>query len=208
MNKLLRKSFSLAAATGIFAISLGSAFGQAVKVTSEVPTLDDLKSPEFTVSKSKPFRPKDWLEIEAKLNLDLRPQPKSKTCDKITVKWYLAVKNPENSQTMLLLTRDIDYVNIPLLEDIYCSVYLSPSSIKRITGLDRSGKNAVEYVGYEVLVNGQKVAAETNKGKPGWWSMPSDRISRSEAVPLLSKMETPFAAIWWDRYAEVSQERR
>jgi hypothetical protein len=27
-------------------------------------------------------------------------------------------------------------------------------------------------------------------------------------VPLLTKSETPFANMWWDRYAEVSVERR
>jgi hypothetical protein len=27
-------------------------------------------------------------------------------------------------------------------------------------------------------------------------------------VPLLNKMETPFANLWWDRYAEVLIERR
>ena len=29
-----------------------------------------------------------------------------------------------------------------------------------------------------------------------------------DKVPLLNKAETPFAPMWWDRYAEVSAERR
>jgi len=109
---------------------------------------------------------------------------------------------------MLLLTKDIDHVNVPLDEDIYCSLYLSPASLRRLTGTDRGGKAAVEYVGYEVLINGEKVAQETSKGTAGWWLKASDKISRSESVPLLNKSETPFSNMWWDRYAEVSPERR
>ena len=120
------------------------------------------------------------------------------------MKWYVAVKNPEKPGTMLLLTKDVEHVNIPLEEDVYCSVYLSPASIKRLTGTDRGGKSAVEAVGYEILINGVKVAEDTTKCKTGWWNAASDKISRSDAVPLLNKSETPFANRWWDRYAEVA----
>lgn len=208
MNALLRKSFSITASAFIAALSIGSASGQAAKAVIEKPAFDDLPSPEFPGGKSKAFKPKDWLEIETKLNLSLSPEPASKTCDKVIVKWYVAVKNPEKPGTFLLISKDIEYVNVPLSEDVYCSVYLSPSSIKRLTGFDRAGKGSVEYVGFEVLINGEKVAQETSKGKVGWWSAASDKISRTEKVPLLNKAETPFASMWWDRYAEVSAERR
>ena len=65
--------------------------------------------------------------------------------------------------------------------------------------------------GKELLINGEKVAAETNKGSAGtggktaWWNVSSPSISRSDTVPLLNKSETPFANMWWDRYAEVSE---
>ena len=105
---------------------------------------------------------------------------------------------------MLLLTKDIEHVNAPLDEDVYCSVYLSPASIKRLTGFDRAGKSSVEVVGYEVLINGERVFQETSKFKVNWWSIPTDKISRSETVPLLKKSETPFSAMWWDRFIEES----
>ncbi|RPJ33309.1 MAG: hypothetical protein EHM17_10790 [Verrucomicrobiaceae bacterium] len=123
------------------------------------------------------------------------------------MRWFIAVKNPEKPGTMLLLTRDIEHVNVPLEEEVYCSVYLSPASLKRLTGTDRGGKNAVEAVGYEILINGEKVASDTTKFKVGWWNAASDKISRSESVPLLSKAETPFSNMWWDRYAEVLDSR-
>lgn len=208
MNALLRRSLSISASAIIACLSIGSAFGQAAKVTAEKPEYDSLQSPEFSGGKQKGFKPKDWLEIEVKLKVELAPEPKSMTCDRVTVKWYIAVKNPEKSGSMLLLTKDIDYVNIPLNEEVYCSVYLSPASIKRLTGSDRAGKGVVEAVGYEVLVNGEKKAEDTTKFKAGWWNTASDKISRSDTVPLLDKTETPFDNMWWDRYAEVGKDRR
>lgn len=209
MKLITRKSISAAALALMTALSIGTSFGQAARVISEKPTFDELPSPQFSGGgKEKSFKPKNWLEIEVKLKVSLAPAPASKTCDRITVKWYLAVKNPDKAGTMLLFTKDVDYVNIPLDEDIFCSVYLSPASLKRLTGTDRGGKNAVDYVGYEVLVNGEKKAEDSSKGKAGWWSVESDKISRSDAVPLLNKMETPFSNMWWDRYAEVSVERK
>lgn len=208
MNFLPRTTVSIAAASIFAALSIGSAFGQAAKVVGEKPAFDDLPSPEFSGGKQKSFKPGDWLEMEAKLKISLSPEPPSKTCEKVTVKWYIAVKNPDKAGTFLLLTKTVEHVNVPLEQEVYCSSYLSPASIKRLTGSDKGGKNAVEFVGYEVLVNGEKKAEETNKGKPGWWNAASDKISRSESVPLLTKADTPFANMWWDRYAEVGVERR
>lgn len=207
MNELLRHSLFTVAFAVITSFSMGSASGQAAKVTADKPAFDDLPSPEFSGGKQKGFKPKDWLEIETKVKVSMSPEPKSKTCDRLTVKWYIAVKNPEKSGSMLLLTKDVEHVNVPLEEEVYCSVYLSPASIKRLTGADRAGKGAVEAVGYEILINGVKVAEDTTKFRAGWWNAASDKISRSDSVPLLSKSETPFSNMWWDRYAEVLDPR-
>lgn len=208
MTAPLRKTLSITVSSIIAALSIGSAFGQAFKVVGDSPQFDDIPSPQFAGVKNKAFKPLDWLEIEAKLNIQMSPMPATKICDKLTVKWYIAVKNPEKPRTFLLFTKDIEHVNVPLGEDVYGSVYLSPASLKRITGSDKGGKGAVEYVGYEVMINGKSEASGTNKGKVGWWSIPSESISRSEVVPLLNKSETPFRDMWWDRYPEISVERR
>lgn len=208
MNVLLRQSISLTASVVIAAFCIASAQGQTAKVTADKTLFDDILSPEFAGGKNKAFKPKNWLELEAKIKVSMSPEPASKTCEKLTIKWYVAVKNPEKSGTMLLLTKDVQHVNVPLDEEIFCSIYLSPASIRRLTGSNIGGKGIVEYVGYEVLINGVKAAEETNKGQPGWWNAASNKISRSESVPLLNKTETPFSNMWWDRYAEVSAERR
>lgn len=205
----IRLSLSTAitcAALGVLSHSTANA--QAYKVEGGKPTFDDLQSPEFSGGKQKGFKPKDWLEIEASIKIQMDPAPPSQTAERILVKWYVAVEHPEKRGAYLLLTKDITYVNVPLNEETFTSVYLSPSSVKRLTGSDRGGKKAVYLVGYEVLVNGEKVAQESNKEKPGWWNATSDKISRSDSVPLLDKNETVFANMWWDRYAEILVERR
>jgi len=177
----------------------------AVKVdVTEKPKSEDVVSPEFGVMKGKPVKGRDWLEVEARIKVDMAPEPKSKTCDSLTVKWYVAVDNPEKVGTYLKLTKEIEYVNVPLKEDVYCSAYISPASIRRLTGFERSGKRAIKLIGFEVIIDGKVVASAADKpGKENWWSAASSVIADTTAVPLLNKMETPFASLWWDRYAEI-----
>ena len=138
--------------------------------------------------------------------VQMAPEPKSKTCDKITVKWYIAVANPEKRGTFLLFTRDVEHVNIPTGEEIYCSAYMSPASIRRILGEARNPEKAVEVVSYEVILNGTPMAYGTSnkRFKQGWWDGSSDKLIRSSVVPILDKSQTPFSIMWWDRYAEVA----
>ncbi|QTN31818.1 hypothetical protein HZ994_05575 [Akkermansiaceae bacterium] len=201
---------SLAAAACALAavISAPLADAQTYKVEGKKPDFDDFPSPDFSGGKQKSFKAKDWLEIEASLKIQMSPEPPSKTVDRILVKWYVAVENPDKKGTYLLLTKDITHVNVPLNEEVFSSVYLSPASVRRLSGSDRAGKSLVYLVGYEVLVNGEKVAQETSKEKVGWWNSASDKISRTESVPLLDKSESAFAHMWWDRYAEILKERR
>lgn len=208
MKILSRKALAAAFCACLASAPIATVNAQSAKATVQQPSFDDLPSPEFSGGKQKSFKPKDWLEIETKINVQLSPEPKSKTCDRVTVKWYVAVSNPDKRGTMWLLTRNVEHVNVPLGEDVWCSVYLSPASVTRLTGSAKGGKRAVEAVGVEVLVNGEKVGEETTRFKTGWWNAASGKISRSDVVPLLTKPETPFSNMWWDRYAEVRAERR
>jgi hypothetical protein len=187
-------------------LSHSAANAQVFRVEGDKPAFEDISSPKLGDSKNG-FKPKEWLEIEASIKVDMRPEPRSKTADRILVKWYVAVENPDKQGTYLLLTKDITHVNIPLGDKVFSSVYLSPSSVRRLTGGDRAGKSMVYLVGYEVLANGVKVAENSSKDKPGWWNIASNKISRSEVVPLLDKSESAFAQMWWDRYAEISKEK-
>lgn len=202
MHHLLRKTLVLTASLAFASFSAQSAYGQAAKATVEAPKFDDILSPQFTGVKNKDFRPKNWLELEAKLRLQMAPVPATKVCDKVEVVWYVAAANPDKAGTYYKLSRTITYVNVPLDEDVYVSAYLSPSALKRLTGADDASKRAIKLVGIEVKVNGSVVGEAANE-KDGWWKTASDKISETKVVPILDKSETPFSQMWWDRYPEI-----
>jgi len=173
------------------------------------PTVEKLQSPDIpSQTRQKRFTSRDWLEIEAAIKIDVRPVPPSGMLDRLVVKWYVAVQNPDKKGEFFLLAREITHVNVPIDEEFYSSVYLSPSSVRRITGNYRAADKAVEMIGYEVMFNGEAIASSANRGaRDKWWTTASDKISSSDSIPLMTKPETPFAAMWWDRYAEVAVER-
>ena len=196
------------ACTAIFLIPTHADAQTAARANADQPQFEELQSPQIqTQTRQKRFTPRDWLEIEAAITIDARPVPPSGMLDRLLVKWYVAVQNPDKRGEFFLLTREVNHVNVPIDEEFYSSVYLSPSSIRRITGNYRNAKRSIEFVGYEVYFNGEVIAHAASRGaRDQWWAMPSDRISASDSVPLMTKPETPFAAMWWDRYAEVAIE--
>lgn len=168
---------------------------------------DDIPSPDVQIGKNKSFKPKDWLEVEAGIKIPATnaQQKKSGFIDQVTVKWYVAMKNPEG-KGFIMLTKTINHLNVPVDEEVFTSVYMSPSALKRLTGRDKAGKSAVEAAGLEILVDGVQVGLGAIKQKEGWWK--SDNLSnQSDKFPLLNKDETPFSMLWWDRYAEIQKER-
>lgn len=184
------------------------AMAQRYKVEVGKPDFDDLQSPEVGGNTGKKnFKPKDWLEAEVKFKV-VASSSKVKFVDRVTVKWYIAAKNPDG-KGYVLLEKEINHVNVPVGEDIYSSVYLSPTAVRRISGSDRAGKSILSHVGGEILVNGSKPEGNsgyfTSKGKAGWWT--SGKLARYDKIPLRNKNETPFKFLWWDRYAEIEDRR-
>ncbi|HEX5791487.1 MAG TPA: Amuc_1102 family pilus-like protein [Luteolibacter sp.] len=193
-----------------------AAFGQAAyEVTAEKPVCESLPSPEYGAGKKK-FDPKMWLALEAKIKVEpskASSPPKGNTCERLKVRWYLLVdKLPEGQSSAngrLLFTKEIEHVNIPLNEEVHCSVYLSPASLHRLTGqnLRDASKAAVQW-GYEVEIDG-KILRGASDGQlkltqADWWNIQSNLVERSTLIELLDKSKTPFNPLWWDRYAEIA----
>ena len=183
------------------------------KVEVDKPEFNELTSPDFNVGTGKKkFKPKEWLEVEVKFKvLEVADKAQDKFADRVTVKWYVAAKiNDGGSTEVRVMEKTVNYVNVPVGEDIYTSVYLPPSAVMRISGGDRASKRMIEGVGGEIMVNG--LAAYKNAGffttlsksKGKWW----DKVARYDKISLLNKSETPFKFLWWDRYAEIDEDRR
>jgi len=181
---------------------------QAGKVSLDKPSFDDLQSPDVGGNTGKKnFKPKDWLEVEVKFKIEMPRGFKEEFVDRVTVKWYVAIDDPSGGRNPVYIEKEINHVNVPIGEDIYSSVYLSPAAVMRISGGDNAGKRVVKSVGGEILINGQAAVDKTgyfsSTGKPGWWL----KISRYDKIPLRNKNETPFKFLWWDRYAEIEERR-
>ena len=138
---------------------------------AELGTLvfDDIPSPEVNSGKAKAFKPKDWLEVEVgmKIPATSADQKKAGFINQVTVKWYIAMDNPD-AKGVIKLSKTINHINVPIDEEIFSSVYMSPSALKRLTGKDKAGKSSVKAVGVEVLVDGVKVGEASDKQKAGW----------------------------------------
>jgi len=197
---------ALVCALGFFGLAAVSV-GQEVSVGKV--EFDNLPSPEFGGTKNKSFRPKDWLEFEAGIKVPAYTpeQEKSGFIDQIVVKWSVALKNPEG-RGFILITKDITHINVPVDEEVYSSVYLSPNTLKRLTGRDKAGKTSVDRVLCEVLINGRMMGASSSKGGIDWVQKGAGSLSdQSSRFPLLTKYETPFKAFWWDRYMDIEERR-
>ena len=192
-------------ATGITFTS--SAYGQLpqskdAKFSVGDPKFDELQSPEIQDGNAKNFKPKDWLEVEVKLKVDrLREQPKDNYLDQIKVNWHIVVKGQDRKAYKI--SRAITYVNIPTDEEIYVSIYLSPNTLRRITGNPKASKNDLEAVGGEVELNNEMVGFFSWGEKAGWWRKELRGVEATTKFPILDKTQTPFAPLWYDRYAEV-----
>ena len=180
---------------------------QTGKVTLDSPQFDELPSPDVEGNTGlKNFKPKDWLEVEVKMNIEMPKSYTEQFINNVTVKWYVAIDEPGGKRSVYL-EKEVTHINVPVGQDFFSSVYLSPAAVLRISGSDSAGKRVVTSVGGEVLVNGQpahdKSGFFSSKGKPGWWT----QLARCDKIQLRNKNETPFKFLWWDRYAEIEERR-
>lgn len=183
-----------------------SAFGQLevskdAKFKVDDPKFETLQSPVISDGNGKNFKPKDWLEVEVKLKAAVRKEPADGYLDQIRVNWHVVVKGQDRKKYKI--SKTVTYVNLPVDEEVYVSIYISPNTLKRITGNPKAGKNDLEAIGGEIEWGGKMVGFFSHGQKAGWWREALRGVEATSKFPLLDKSQTPFAALWYDRYAEV-----
>jgi len=206
MKKISKLLVALVAFVGICA---GQASAQALKVDLDKPKIGALRSPDFAGSdiNAKPFKGKNWLDIECRFRVKTGRGVTEKYIDGLTFKFYVAVQN-STGKGYFLLSKDVEYINVALDKELYASVYLSPSAVERLTGSDNVNPSVVDVVGVEVTYEGRVVAQTTTKLQEGWWKAQSPNLVPNDKFPLLNKNETPFASLWWDRFAEIRPQAK
>jgi len=178
------------------------------KVSSDKPEVVEILEPDTGSDlANKSFRQKDWAEFELKFKIESKDKNKE-FADRVVVQWRVAYEDPNQKGKFLLLEREVVHVNVPIGEDVYTSVYLSPNTIKKITGGEDVSSADYPQVGGVISVEGQqpvdsKKGFFSSKNQKVWWN----NIQSNNKIQLLKKSETPFQNLWYSRYAELEEDR-
>lgn len=172
------------------------------------------KTPDFTLkggTTDKRVRPKDWIEIEPEFKtIRAAGEKKAEVYPEITFKYYVFLKNTGVSDNSRILTAEVIHTNVPIDEVTHSVVYISPSSILRVTGKPEGNPTLVTGYAVEAIIAGEVVGffskfnggtnENPNDPKAKWWEI---KGAPTQEPALLSKPQTPFAPLWGDYHADV-----
>lgn len=157
------------------------------------------KTPNFQAGdvKSKNIpNPRDWLEIEVEFEVN---GPRNAVIKDLLFRYYVGFRDTTGAPRVL--SGDVKHINIVAGEKTFSSAYVAPATLGEITGdFRRFQPSSVEAVGVEIYYNGVIIGGNSSKGK--FW----EAVAPTPGV--LGKLDTPFALLWIDRYAEVEKTTR
>jgi hypothetical protein len=195
-NSLLLAFVSAYAALSVFTTSSASAQDQ-VKVDVEDITIEIIKTPEYGTSETKKLpRKREWVEIE----VIFKPEGRTETgmIDKLEFSYFIMLGDEKT-----MLYEKINHVNMILDESTGSVVYIAPTTVYSLFGREASASKAVAAVAVEIRYNGALVGGDaTLKPETRWWQTKTQTPGL-----LLKKSETPYAPLWWDRYADIEKAR-
>jgi hypothetical protein len=202
----MKKLFTILAFAGLLGGSLQAQQQVQLKVGDvEVGKMeyDAQKTPSFQAGdvKGKDIpNPRDWLELEVEFKV--KGDPKS-VVKELLFRYYIGFKDQTGSAR--ILTGDVKHINIVPGEDSFSAVYVSPSTLGEITGdFRRFQPSSVEAVAVEIIYNGVIVGGKSSMSgaRAKFWE------SAGTQPGVLAKIETPFALLWIDRYADAEKSTR
>lgn len=191
--------FTFAAmAAALFAFS--SPASAEVKVDKPKIDITIQKTPRFQISgpKEKRDTQKVWIEVEVEFKADDRSgDPKEEFIGDLEFKYFIALKAKDNKTKAYTLT--VNHTNILKGETLYSVAYISPMTIAKIMGKDAIPNKSSIEVAVEIRHGGTLKAGDATKSPSSkWWNT----IPNVDGM-VLNKNQTPFAPLWWDRYAEI-----
>lgn len=183
----------------VFAIGLpGEAQAQAPEVKVKEMTVTLMDTPNFNHSgqDKKIPRPKKWIEIE--VEFEAKTKDKSGFIDELDFAYYIMMADKKT-----MYVERVTHVNIRSEEETFSSMFISPTTIEKLTGEEATSDSVVAGVAIEISYKGGVIGGDsTVDPRTKWW-----QGKQQTPGGLLKKSDTPFAILWWDRYAEVKQAR-
>ncbi len=178
-----------------------AAFAQAVKVDKPKIGIEIQKTPRYAVQgpKEKRDTQKFWIEVEVEFKADQKGgDPNNEFIDEIEVKYFITV-TPKNAKDRQGLHDDrsttgrSSRIRPPTRSPIYLLTISPRSSARTRLRARRTWMSRSRSATRDNWSAGDSTKSPSSK----WWN----NMSQAEGM-VLKKSETPFAPLWFDRYAE------
>ena len=191
---------SLSVISAIFILFSSGVLAQKIEVKDPKIEITIQKTPRYSPNgpKEKRDTQKFWIEVEVGFKADQKGKPDEEHIAQLEFKYYITIK-PKDPKNRKVYTLSLTHVNIPKDEGIYSVAYMSPTTIAKIIGKSKMPSKSDIDVAVEIRSQGTLIAGDkTTSGSKKWWT----ELPQAEGL-VLDKTKTPFAPLWWDRYAEV-----
>jgi hypothetical protein len=157
---------------------------QITKITKNLIT-----APQLAYTGAEQYRTNQrelWLEVETTF------ASTPLFTDELTFKYFILLSGK-------VLTGEVTHVNIPAGRDNRSVMYVPPHGLARLMNNQVLTVSAVQNVAVQIVQDGAVKAESSLTTAPANWFAAPPRISGF----LLNKNETPFAALYWDRYEQI-----
>jgi hypothetical protein len=157
---------------------------QLTKITKNL-----ISTPQFTYTGAEQYQANlndRWLEVE--VQFVAAPD----FTDELTFKYFILLNGK-------LLTGEVTHVNIPAGRENRSVMYVSPRALARLLGKGVLTPNSVQNIAVQIVQKGAMKDELSFTRAPGQWYAGLPAISGV----VLNKNETPFAALYWDRYEQI-----
>jgi hypothetical protein len=148
-----------------------------------------ISTPQFTYTGAQQYQSNQqsrWLEVE----VEFTAIPDS--TDELTFKYFILLNGK-------LLTGEVTHINISAGRENRSVMYVSPRAIARIMGNRSMSTSSVQNIAVQIVQQGAvKDELSLSRAQPQWYAA----IPRLTGY-VLNKNETPFAALYWDRYEQI-----
>lgn len=157
---------------------------QITKITKNV-----VPTPDYGLGQYRGGSNDRWLEVEVEFNA--APE----WTDELSLKYYILFNGR-------LLTGEVTHVNIPggLNRSV---MYVIPVAVVRFAGNRPILPSAFQNIAVQVIQGGTVKDESSLVRAPGQWFAALSPVSGF----VLNKNETPFAPLYWDRYAQIKTAR-
>ena len=143
------------------------------------------KTPDYTLADGpqKASTPQDWLEVE--VSFSTTPEE----IDSLDFRYTVQINNT-------FMDGNVSHVTIPAGKEHYSVMYVPPRMLLRVTGRKPVTIDSIQNIYVSVDYKGLKLAEAVLKPTPPTPNLPF-------FPGMLTKPETPFALLDWDRYEAV-----